>query len=32
MLAVAGSESSFEQGRAQLELPAGLDVTTKAVE
>lgn len=32
MLAVVGSESSFEQGRAQLELLAGLDVTTKAVE
>ena len=32
MLAVVGSESSFEQGRAQLQLLAGLDVTTKAVE
>jgi hypothetical protein len=32
MLAVVGSESSFEQGRAQLEILAGLDVTTKAVE
>lgn len=32
MLAVVGSESSFEQGRGQLELLAGLDVTTKAVE
>lgn len=32
MLAVVGSESSFEQGRAQLELLAGLEVTTKAVE
>ena len=32
MLSVVGSESSFEQGRAQLELLAGLDVTTKAVE
>ena len=32
MLAAVGSESSFEQGRAQLELLAGLDVTTKAVE
>lgn len=32
MLAVVGSEASFEQGRAQLELLAGLDVTTKAVE
>jgi hypothetical protein len=32
MLAVVGSESSFEQGRAQLEILAGLEVTTKAVE
>lgn len=32
MLGVVGSESSFEQGRAQLELLAGLEVTTKAVE
>lgn len=32
MLAEVGSESSFEQGRAQLELLAGLEVTTKAVE
>jgi hypothetical protein len=32
MLAVVGSESSFERGRAQLELLAGLEVTTKAVE
>jgi len=32
MLAVVGSESSFEQGRAQLQLLAGLEVTTKAVE
>lgn len=32
MLAVVGSESSFEQGRQQLHLLAGLDVTAKAVE
>jgi hypothetical protein len=32
MLAVVGSESSFEQGRQQLQLLAGLEVTTKAVE
>jgi hypothetical protein len=32
MLAVVGSESSFEQGREQLQLLAGLQVTTKAVE
>jgi hypothetical protein len=32
MLAVVGSESSFEQGRAQLQLLAGLEVTSKAVE
>jgi hypothetical protein len=32
MLAVVGSESSFEQGREQLQLLAGLEVTTKAVE
>jgi hypothetical protein len=32
MLAVLGSESSFEQGRAQLLLLAGLEVTSKAVE
>lgn len=32
MLAVVGSESSFEQGREQLALLAGLEVTTKAVE
>ena len=31
-MAVAGSESSFEQGREQLELLAGLKVTTKSVE
>lgn len=32
MLAWVGSESSFEQGREQLELLAGLEVTAKAVE
>jgi hypothetical protein len=32
MLAVVGSESSFEQSREQLELLAGIEVTTKAVE
>jgi Uncharacterised protein family (UPF0236) len=32
MMAVVGSESSFEQGREQLDLLAGLQVTTKAVE
>jgi hypothetical protein len=32
MLAVVGSESSFEQGRQQLELLAGIEVTAKAVE
>jgi hypothetical protein len=32
MMAVVGSESSFEQGREQLELLAGIDVTAKAVE
>lgn len=32
MLAAVGSEASFEQGRQQLELLAGLEVTTKAVE
>ena len=32
MLATVGSESSFEQGRQQLELLAGLEVTAKAVE
>ncbi len=32
MMAVVGSETSFEQGREQLELLAGLEVTTKAVE
>jgi len=32
MIAVVGSETSFEQGRQQLELLAGIDVTTKAVE
>ena len=32
MLAAVGSESSFEQGREQLELLAGLEVTAKTVE
>jgi hypothetical protein len=32
MIAMVGSETSFEQGHAQLELLAGIDVTTKAVE
>jgi len=32
MLAVVGSEASFERGREQLELLAGLEVTAKAVE
>jgi hypothetical protein len=32
MMAVVGSEASFEHGRVQLELLAGLTVTTKAVE
>lgn len=32
MLALVGSESSFEQGREQLALLAGLEVTAKAVE
>jgi hypothetical protein len=32
MMAVVGSETSFNQGREQLELLAGLPVTTKAVE
>lgn len=32
MMAVVGSESPFEQGRVQLDLLAGLTVTTKAVE
>lgn len=32
MMAMVGSESSFERGREQLELLAGLEVTTKAVE
>ena len=32
MMALAGSETSFEQGREQLELLAGLEVTAKAVE
>jgi len=32
MIAVTGSETSSEQGRAQLELLAGIDETTKAVE
>jgi hypothetical protein len=32
MLALVGSETSFEHGRQQIELLAGLEVTTKAVE
>ena len=32
MMAMVGSESSFEGGRQQLQLLAGLEVTTKAVE
>ena len=32
MMAVVGSETSFDQGREQLHLLAGLEVTTKAVE
>jgi hypothetical protein len=32
MMATVGSESSFEHGRLQLELLAGIDVTAKAVE
>lgn len=32
MMAVVGSETSFEQGREQLQLLAALEVTTKAVE
>jgi hypothetical protein len=32
MMAVVGSESSFDQGRQQLDLLAGLEVTAKAVE
>jgi hypothetical protein len=32
MMAVVGSETSFEHGREQLELLAGLNVTAKAVE
>ena len=32
MLAVVGSESSFQQGRAQLALLAGVEVTAKCVE
>jgi len=32
MMAVVGSETSFERGRQQLELLAGIDVTAKAVE
>ena len=32
MMAVVGSESSFDGGRAQLELLAGLEITAKAVE
>jgi hypothetical protein len=32
MMAAVGAETSFERGREQLELLAGLEVTTKAVE
>jgi hypothetical protein len=32
MLAAVGAEASFQQGREQLELLAGLEVTTKSVE
>jgi hypothetical protein len=32
MLALVGSETSFDHGRQQIELLAGLEVTTKAVE
>jgi hypothetical protein len=32
MLALVGSEAPFDQGRRQMELLAGLEVTTKAVE
>ncbi|HUY14720.1 MAG TPA: hypothetical protein VMX16_13995 [Terriglobia bacterium] len=32
MMAVVGSDTSFEQGREQLQWRAGLEVTTKAVE
>lgn len=32
MLALVGSETSFDHGRQQMELLAGLEVTTKAVE
>jgi len=32
MMAIVGSETSFDQGREQLALLAGLEVTTKAVE
>ena len=32
MMAVVGSQSSFDQGREQLELLAGIEVTAKAVE
>ncbi len=32
MLALVGSDASFEQGREQLELLAGIEVTAKAVE
>jgi hypothetical protein len=32
MMAVVGSDTSFEQGREQLELLAGIAVTSKAVE
>jgi hypothetical protein len=31
MMAVVGSETSFEHGREELELLAGLKATTKAV-
>lgn len=32
MLALVGSETSFDHGRQQIELLAGLEVTAKAVE
>ncbi len=32
MMALVGSETSFEQSREQLATPAGLDITAKAVE
>jgi hypothetical protein len=32
MLALVGSETTFDQGRRQMELLAGLEVTAKAVE